>query len=750
MADTQAVPTVPRAHRVPTTAAPADPVPTESWITRLARFVLAHRRLVMIVWFAVFLGGAIGAGNVSSRLKFDFSLPGQPGYVTAQQITRLYGNGGQTPPSVVVVTVPAGHTVAGERAPIAAAFARARASVPGTRIVDLGVAHDASTFVTHDERTTYALVFTPVHNGFGAPAAPAQVQRVLGGALAGSGTTVGLTGLQQLASGSSSKGPGVFVETMIGALGALAVLAFVFASLLAFMPLLIAAVSILTTLLVVLGLTYVADVSFIVEFLVSLVGLGVAIDYSLLVVTRWREERARGRANHDAVVVAMGTAGRAVVLSGLTVAIGLVALVVLPVPGLRSVGYGGMLIPLVSTAVTLTLLPALLGGVGPRVDWPRVRHERDASRGWTTWTRNVVRHRVAAAAAALAILAICIAPVFNLTTGETSASALAKAGPAHDAYTTLTTGGVASGVLTPLEVLTHSGAAPAVRARLATVPGISAAVRSDGVDSNRAGTTVLLGIPSGETVNGRSLAPVRAARAALAHTPGVIGIAGAGALDLDYQHAVFGSFPLMFAIIALLTIVLLDARVPLARAGGQGGGAQPRVDGGRVRRDDLVLAGGPRLERGVRHPGHRRDHDLDPADDLRVPVRPVDGLRGVHPGPRARGVRPHRLHRRGGDRGARAHRPPRHERRPDPVPRLRVARLGAEHRRQGARQRSGHRHPARRDRHPGAAAARARVSARALELVAAACARAGAPCACRSGWPRARRSHVSRHRSSGY
>ncbi len=118
-----------------------------------------------------------------------------------------------------------------------------------------------------------------------------------------------------------------------------------------------------------------------------------AIDYSLLIVTRWREERAHGRENHEAVVVAMATAGRAVVVSGLTVAIGLIALVVLPVPGLRSVGYGGMLIPLVSTSVALTLLPALLGGVGPRVDWPRIRHEGDASRGWTAWTRAVVRRR---------------------------------------------------------------------------------------------------------------------------------------------------------------------------------------------------------------------------------------------------------------------------------------------------------------------------------------------------------------------
>ncbi len=78
----------------------------------------------------------------------------------------------------------------------------------------------------------------------------------------------------------------------------------------------------------------------------------------------------------------MATAGRAVLLSGLTVAIGLIALVVLPVPGLRSVGYGGMLIPLVSTARGAHAAARLLGGIGPRVDWPRVRHEpRPAAAG---------------------------------------------------------------------------------------------------------------------------------------------------------------------------------------------------------------------------------------------------------------------------------------------------------------------------------------------------------------------------------
>ena len=93
----------------------------------------------------------------------------------------------------------------------------------------------------------------------------------------------------------------MLAETLFGAVGALLVLIFVFASFLAFVPLIIAAVSILTTFLLVLGLTYLTDVSFVVQFLIALVGLGVAIDYSLLLVSRWREERAHGHPNDEAV-----------------------------------------------------------------------------------------------------------------------------------------------------------------------------------------------------------------------------------------------------------------------------------------------------------------------------------------------------------------------------------------------------------------------------------------------------------------
>jgi putative drug exporter of the RND superfamily len=531
------------------------PVPRTGATVRLARFVLDHRRLVLLLWILMLPAGIYGASHVSKRLSVDFSLPGQPGYETAKKIAHLYGNGGDTKPAIVLVTLPAGRTVASDGPQLATAFDRARADAHGARIVDYAATHDPR-FVTSAGHATYALVFSPIERTFGAPKVPTRVQRTLTAALP-RGASVGVTGLQQLASGGKAKGPGVLVETLIGAGGALAVLAFVFASTLAALPLLIAGSSILTTLLVVLGLTTFANVSFIVLFLVSLVGLGVAIDYSLLIVTRWREERAQGRDNHDAVIAAMATAGRAVVLSGLTVAIGLLALIVLPVPGLRSVGYGGMLIPLISTGVALTLLPALLGGIGPRIDWPRIRHESHASRAWTAWTRGVVRHRAAAAALAVIVLLVLTIPVFQLTTGETAASAYAKNGSAHETYRQLLNGGAPSGALTPIEVLTRSGSASAVQSQLQHAPGIATVVRSTAPDSNRGGTTVLLAIPQTETVNASSLQPVRDVRAAVSDNPGVIGVAGDGAIELDYQHAVFGNFPLMFAVIALLTIALL-------------------------------------------------------------------------------------------------------------------------------------------------------------------------------------------------
>jgi putative drug exporter of the RND superfamily len=520
-------------------------------VESLTRVVLRHRLLVVLGWLVLMVAGGVVAGPVTDRLTFDFSLPGQPGYEAEQELIATFGT--STADTLVpVITVPEGSTVADRGPEIAGVFDAVRAAVPQARVVDLASTGDQR-FVTDDGRSTFALIQGPLPQGFG-PGIQAQVQPVLEQAAGAAGLQAGLTSYAMLAAGGDTEGPSVLAETLFGALGALAVLLFVFASFLAFVPLLIAAVSILTTFLLVLGLTYLTDVSFVVQFLVALIGLGVAIDYSLLLVSRWREERAHGRSNEDAVVVAMQTAGHAVVASGVTVAISLLALIIVPVPFLRSMGLGGMLIPLVSVSVVLTLLPAMLSKVGPRVDWPRIRHDAVAARGWSAWARLIVRRRWIAAGVALVLLGIIIAPVFGLKIGQSNTESLASSGPAFETLRALEENGVGDGVITPIAVLVPDDQAGAAIGAADDVSGVRMAVAGGTQD----GTTVVDVLPDAETTDSASIAVVDDVRAAVeGATDGSVGVAGTGAIVQDYFRAVYDNFPYVLALIALITFVLL-------------------------------------------------------------------------------------------------------------------------------------------------------------------------------------------------
>ncbi len=515
----------------------------------LTRFVLRHRWWVLAFWVVTPFAGGAAAGQLGSRLSFDFSLPGQQGYETQRALIASYGATADAA-YIPVITLPPGQNVLSRQADITATFDALR-RVPGVRVVDYPTTHDRG-FITDDGRSTFAVVYAPQPKGFVNPL-DQQVTTALDTARA-HGLTVTLTGYQQLSAGSQkSGGPSVLAETLVGGLLALAVLAFVFASFLAFLPLLIAMVSILATFLIVLGLTALTDVSFVVQFLISLVGLGVAIDYSLIVVSRWREERAHGADNHTAVVTAADTAGRAVVASGGTVAISLLALVMIPVPLLRSMGIGGMLIPLVSVAVVLTLLPVLLASVGPRIDVPRLRQEGSASRAWTAWARLVVRRRWIAAGVALLALGTAMGPVLHSQFGVADTRSLAANGPAVDALTTLQRGGVGDGVVTPVVVLTRGDAGELARVA-AGVPGVHLATAAS---PGGQGLTAVDVFPVRETVDSNSVAVVDRVRAAVRHLPGFVGITGTGATIVDYRHAVYDNFPLVIGIIALITFFLL-------------------------------------------------------------------------------------------------------------------------------------------------------------------------------------------------
>ncbi len=528
-------------------------------VASLSRFVLAHKRLVVAGWILVTVVAIASVSSAVGALSQDFSVPGREGAETSQAILQTYGNGGQNPPLVPVVTLPPGTTVdsPGVKEELAALDGRIQAAAPGVRVASFASTGDRGAFVSEDGRTTFVLIFAGIGEGFAeSPQVTAVREALVGAGVAGA--PVQLSGYSELdTGGSGGEGGGALVETLIGAGGALVVLAWVFGSFLALLPLLVAGVSILTTFLVIWGVTFVADVSFIVEFIVALIGLGVAIDYALLIVTRWREEREAGVPNETAVQRAMETAGSAVVFSGITVGIGLFALVVLPVPFLRSIGYGGILIPLVSVFVAVTLLPVLLATIGPRLDWPRFRRGSQESRGWSAWARLVVRRRWIAAGAASAVLVLLLIPALSLNVGDPSAESLAKGGAASDGLRALEESGIGPGVLLPFEVLAQGTDPGAVATALGQVDGVRAAVAPEGETWRRGDGAVVAVLPAVDANSDAGGAALDRVREAAHDLPGTVRVGGQAAVNADFIDAVYGNFPLMIGLISVVTYLLL-------------------------------------------------------------------------------------------------------------------------------------------------------------------------------------------------
>jgi len=533
-------------------------------VSSLTRWVLAHKRTVVGIWVVLTVAGMAAAGPASEALDPEFSVPGKEGWETNVAIAAKYrGTGGDTTPLIPVTTIPAGEAVDSPavKADLARLDKRLGGALPGARIASYASTGDP-TFVSEDGRTTFAIVY-PQPDPDSVFGENPRAERAASAALAGvtvAGQPVRLTGFDALFedSGADSEGTGVLVEAMIGGFGALLVLVFVFASFLAVVPVVMAAVSILTTFLLLLGLANLTAVSPIVQFLIALIGLGVAIDYSLLVVSRWREERTHGRGGDEAVQRAMETAGRAVIFSGVTVAIGLLALIALPLPFLRSIGYGGMLIPLVSTLVAITLLPVILARFGTRLDWPHRRTDDKASRAWTRWAEAITRRRWLAAGAGMAVILALAFAATDLQLGASDANTVAKAGESKDALIQLEDAGIGEGSLLPHEILVEGGTDPAqLAADLGEIEGIHGAVAPEDSAWRREGTALVeaIQVPDSGTDEGEAtLAAVRE----VAHSAGAdVKVGGQPAANDDFIDAVYGSFPLMIVLITITTFILL-------------------------------------------------------------------------------------------------------------------------------------------------------------------------------------------------
>lgn len=526
----------------------------------LSKWVIRRRLWVGLFWLAITLIGVVLAPSVSGRLKSGNHV-NTAAYRANQQIAARFG-GVTSDPGVLTLNFPAGQTVRspGVAAEITAVDTAVTTAVPGMRVASYVNTSNSSTLLGTGARSTVVLLY-PAHPGTDVDTT--AIDTVTKAArTAAPALTVHGTSLKSLAAGNTTSGAGsstVLSELLVGSLGALLVLAWVFGSFLALLPLMMALISVLTMQLLIYGLTFLVPSSSplnpAVQYIVALLGLGLSIDYSLLVVTRWREERQAGRPNGEAVAEAMRRAGHSVWFSGLVASLGLFALILVPNSLVRGIGISGLFIPSTATLVALTLLPAILSKIGPRMDWPRRKSSGSASRFWTWWSHRVIRHRVAAAVLGLGILGGLAGVALTINISQPTSAALASQGTYTDGLHTLQADGFPTGTLTAVPIFVpQAGQASSIVQSLDPVTSLRGALAPTDPAWRAAGATVVIAVPQhevGSANGGTSLTDIRTALPAGAQ------VGGKAAVGIDEVNTTYGAFPLLFAVVAVVTFLLL-------------------------------------------------------------------------------------------------------------------------------------------------------------------------------------------------
>jgi RND superfamily putative drug exporter len=534
-------------------------------LARLAHFVARNRWKVIGAWIFLMLLGMFGATKVNHRWLESFSIPGYSAYEANQRTLENFGTGERLP-VVVVYSARGDVTKAPLFKPILHSMRRAARKVPGSRTSSYYSTNNLTMYVSRDKHTTFEEIFPPGPQVFGSQSGAGEIRAAAQHKLP-KGISVQVTGHDPLdeASSHGDAGGNVLVEVVIGGLGAIVILLFVFGTLPAMlMPIVVAAAAILNTFTLVWALTYVTSVSKVVQFLIGLVGLGVAIDYALLMIFRFRDELREGEDVETALVETMTHAGRSVIVSGSTVAVGLLSMIILPLPFIRSIGIGGMLIPAVSVLAAITLLPALLAVLGERINSLRVLPARFTDRGhpedgaWGKWARFVLRRPWAVALTGTAIVAVLIGVGLQLNPNEAQLKNFP--GPSADTAIQgrqlLNAASLSPGVMEPLAILVEDGASPyAVATKVNALDGIVGATVPPGSGWHRGNDAIVEAFP---TVDGsapgiqQTIDRVNTAIHGLHATLG-----GPAAENRDFIHAVYGNFLYVLLFVLILTFVLL-------------------------------------------------------------------------------------------------------------------------------------------------------------------------------------------------
>ncbi len=507
--------------------------------TRWGAFVYRFRRPIAVLAILVAVGGAALATRTSSVLSSGgwLDTTSESADVAARLDTE-FGAGKSSMVAVFRSTAPgADATSASFQGAISRAVAGLRGDTRVTGVVGFAETGDRR-FISTAGDAAYIVVELDLTN----EASVAVVDDVRAEIAPPAGYSYQLTGYGPVTRDSAVQSEKDLqnAESVSLPVAAL-VLILVFASVIAAgMPLLVAGLAIPSS----LGLIYIVaqqvEMSIFVLNIATMLGLSLAIDYSLFIVSRYREELRRGRSVEEAVTRAVATAGKAVTFSGIAVAIGLSGLLLFEAPAIRSIGIAGALVVVCSVGFALTFLPAMLGMLGPRVNAlstaglrRRLRPAADGpepvrSSRWERLALAVMRRPFAVLGPVLLLLLIAGAPVLHLEQGVPGAEIYPPGVEGRDAYVALQTE-FAPGETTPIVILANVPGSPTDPATIRALSDYAASLNAlDGIDRVE-GPFSILNPQTGEALTPDQVAALYAAPAG--QRP-----AGLDALLAEYVH----------------------------------------------------------------------------------------------------------------------------------------------------------------------------------------------------------------------
>ena len=526
---------------------------SERWV----RAVVRTRSVVLVLWAGVAILGVIGATSLSSRLSTSLDVPGTASFAANAILVHAFDENADGSFTVVVADR---HLDPARQRVLRTELSRALAGIAHARVVE-------SQSVAG---LWYAVVSTPLDLTRAAGLTDALRHRLATDGPAGALLT-GPPALQ------SDLGPVLRADLARGLVVALVAAALLLALSLGFgeallVPLLIALATTGASLAALEVLARHLTISLYAPNLVELVGLGLTVDYTLLLVHRLREEASRGPDPIAALVATMATAGRTVVLSGLVVAAGLAALLLEPVAFVRSLGIAWLVVALAAVASALSLAPALLSLLGPTAR--RARPARASAVAWARWARVVLARPRVALVGSLVLLLVLASPLVGLRLTPLTLASLPRSMPSVRALD-LVSSKLGPGVATPLTVVidTHRAGgvgAPgeaAARARLATtlsrdreveIAAVGTAAPFVAGSGRYAQIDVVARDAFGSPDAQALVARVRDRLVPAAHFPAgtTVLVGGAPAQGVDFLTRVYSSAPL-FALAALVVTSLL-------------------------------------------------------------------------------------------------------------------------------------------------------------------------------------------------